>query len=287
MVYILHLASNIFHFFTGHYFQQPADPTLTSKSQTMKNIVVLGGSYAGITASHGILKQHSKTGPFKVTLVSPSTHHYGNMAAARGILPDQFTDDQLFAPIAPGFAQYPKSQFEFILATAESLDTKAKTVGISSATTGHKITLSYDYLILAAGTRTTEPTPFKGLGSTEATKVALHNFQAQVAKAKKIVVAGAGITGVEVAGELGYWSPSKEIILVSISAQNTPFLLANMYCMHIALINAQNPPSKARIYGPTCHSRTPLPPRLNQIPRKSRLLIPNTGWRNNTQTLKW
>jgi NADH dehydrogenase FAD-containing subunit len=119
MDYILRLASNIFHFFTGHYFQQTADPTLTSKSQTMKNIVILGGSYAGIAVAHGILKQASKAGPFKVTLVSPSTHHYGNMAAARGILPNQFTDDELFVPIAPGFAQYPKSQFEFILASAE------------------------------------------------------------------------------------------------------------------------------------------------------------------------
>jgi hypothetical protein len=287
MVYILDLASDIFHFFTGHYLQQTADPTLTSKSLTMKNIVILGGSYAGITAAHGILKQYSKTGPFKITLVSPSTHHYGNKAAARGILPEQFTGDQLFVPIAPGFTQYPKSQFEFILATAESLDTKAKTVGISSATTGHKTTLSYDYLILATGTRTTEPTPFKGLGLTETTKAALHDFQARVAKAKKIVVAGAGITGVEVAGELGYWSPSKEIILVSISAQNTLFLLANMYCMHIALINPQNPPPKAGIHDPTCHGRAPLPPRLNQIPRKSCFLLPNTGWWNNTHAFKW
>jgi NADH dehydrogenase FAD-containing subunit len=221
MVYILHLASNVFHFFTGHYFQQTADPILSSKPQTMKNIVILGGSYTGITAAHGILKQASKTGPFMVTLVSPSTHHYGNMAAARGILPDQFTDDQLFVPIAPGFAQYPKSQFEFVVASAESLDVKAKTVGISTAT-GHKTTLSYDYLILATGTRTKEPTPFKGLGPTETTKAALHDFQARVAKAKKIVVAGAGITGVEVAGELGYWHPSKEIVLVSISAQTPP-----------------------------------------------------------------
>jgi NADH dehydrogenase FAD-containing subunit len=96
---------------------------------------------------------------------------------------------------------------------------KAKTVGMSTAA-GHKTTLSYDYLILATGTRTTEPTPFKGLGSTETTKAALHDFQSRVSKAKKIVVAGAGITGVEVAGELGYWHTSKEIILVSIFVQS-------------------------------------------------------------------
>lgn len=214
MDYILHLATNIFHFFTGHYFQQTADPILSSKSQNMKNIVLLGGSYAGITAAHGILKQAAKIGPFKITLVSPSTHHYGNMASARGIVPDQFTDEQLFVPIAPGFAQYPSTRFEFILASAESLDVGAKTIRISSAT--GKATLQYDFLILATGSRTTEPTPFKGLGPTEATKTALHDFQARVRRAKKIVVAGAGITGVEVAGELGYYGHSKKIILVSI-----------------------------------------------------------------------
>jgi NAD(P)H-nitrite reductase large subunit len=222
MVHILHLAVNtfpqaiisVFHFVTGYYFQQTIDPSLTSTSQTRKNIVILGGSYAGITAAHGILKHTAKAGLFKITLVSPSTHHYGNMAAARGILPDQFTDDQLFVPIAPGFAQYPKSQFEFILASAESLDVKAKKVRISSAT-GHS-TLDYDFLILATGSRTTVPTPLKGLESTEVTKAALNDFQARVSKAKKIVVAGAGITGVEVAGELAYYGHSKEIILVSI-----------------------------------------------------------------------
>jgi NADH dehydrogenase FAD-containing subunit len=223
MAHILHFVANTFsqtinsilHFITGHYFQQTADPNLKSKSQTMKNIVILGGSYAGITAAHGILKHAAKTQPFKVTLVSPSTHHYGNMASARGIVPDQFTDDQLFVPIAPGFDQYPSSQFEFILASADSLDIETKKVGISSAT-GHG-TLEYDFLILATGSRTTEPTPFKGLGPTETTKAALYAFQARVGKAKKIVVAGAGITGVEVAGELAFYGHSKEIILVSIS----------------------------------------------------------------------
>jgi apoptosis-inducing factor 2 len=229
MTQILHFVANtfsqtintIFHFVTGRYFQQTADPNLVSKSQNMKNIVILGGSYAGITAAHGILKHAAKTELFKVTLVSPSTHHYGNMASARGIVPDQFTDDQLFVPIAPGFAQYPSSRFEFILASAESLDVEAKRVGISSAT-GHA-TLEYDFLILATGSRTTEPTPFKGLGPTETTKAALHDFQARVAKAKKIIVAGAGITGVEVAGELAFYGHSKEVILVSTPPSATQY----------------------------------------------------------------
>ena len=45
--------------------------------------------------------------------------------------------------------------------------------------------------------------PFKSLSSTEETKKSLHEWAERIKSAKSIVVAGAGITGIEVAGELG------------------------------------------------------------------------------------
>ena len=180
----------------------------------MKNIVIFGGSYAGISTAHRILKQAAKLGPFKITLVSPNTDFYWNIASPRGLIPGQLTDEKLFQPITAGFNQYPVSQFEFVLAYAESLDVEAKVVGVSSS--GGKKTLDYDFLILASGSHTKGGTPFKGLGSTEATRDALHDFQDRVRKAETIVIAGAGVTGVEVAGELGFeYGRQKKIILVS------------------------------------------------------------------------
>ncbi|KAG9239537.1 hypothetical protein BJ875DRAFT_414260 [Amylocarpus encephaloides] len=180
----------------------------------MENIVILGGSYAGISTAHRILKQASKTGHFKITLVSPNTDLYWNMASPRGILPDQIPDEKLFQPIAAGFSKYPGHQFEFILATAESLDVDAKNVEISSLE-GNQV-LSYDFLILATGSRTIGGAPFKGLGTTEETKDQLHGFQGRVKKAKTIVVAGGGVTSVEVAGELGFeYGRGKNIILIA------------------------------------------------------------------------
>ncbi|MCJ1328911.1 hypothetical protein MMC10_005588 [Thelotrema lepadinum] len=180
----------------------------------MKNIVILGGSYAGISTAHRILKQATKLGPFKITLVSPNTHFYWNMASPRGIVPGQITEEKLFLPIAPGFQRHPPGRFEFILASAESLDVEAKKVEISGST-GNQ-TLDYDFLILATGSHTRGGTPFKGLGSTEATKEALHDFQARVKNAESIVVAGAGVTGVEVAGELAFeYGRQKKIILLA------------------------------------------------------------------------
>ena len=136
------------------------------------------------------------------------------MASSRAIVPGQFPDEKIFQPIAPGFEQYPADRFDFILASAKSLDVQTKKVGISSSTGNQE--LDYDFLIVATGSHMKEDTPLKGLGSTEATKKALHDFQARVKNAKTIVVAGGGVTGCEVAGELAFeYGARKEIILVS------------------------------------------------------------------------
>jgi len=203
----------ILHFLTGSYFLQLPDPSL--KPQAMAHIIILGASFAGLSTAHRILKEAAKKGPFKITLVSPNTDFYWNMASTRALVPGLMADDKVFQPIAPGFEKYPTSQFEFILATAESIDVEAKIVGISGAT-GNK-TLSYDFLVIATGNRTKEYAPFKHSGSTDATKAALHDFQARVTKAKTIVVAGGGVTGCEAAGELAYEFPQeKKVILVSL-----------------------------------------------------------------------
>lgn len=60
--------------------------------------------------------------------------------------------------------------------------------------------------------------PFKNLSTTEATKESLHNWAQRIASAKSIVVAGAGATGIEIAGELGQEyavTGKKQITLIS------------------------------------------------------------------------
>ncbi|KPM41360.1 hypothetical protein AK830_g5177 [Neonectria ditissima] len=185
----------------------------------MKTIIILGGSYAGVSAAHHLLKQSGKTVPFKVILVTPNSHLYWNIASPRALISDQIADDKLFQPIAPGFEQYPSEKFELILATAKELDVEAKTVKASGAS--GELTLNYDVLIIATGSSTKDDTPFKGLGSTEDTRRRLHDYQARVKEAKTIVVAGAGVTGAEVAGELGYeFGKQNEIILDRVGSSN-------------------------------------------------------------------
>lgn len=186
---------------------------------SMRHIVIIGGSYAGVGTAHRILKQLHKTGSFKITIISPNTHLYWNMASPRGIIPGEISDVDLFEPILAGFEKY--SNFELVHGFAKRLDTRRKEVYFSN-TIGEG-TLNYDILILATGSRTREPAPFKNLDSTDATRESLHAFQQSIKAAKSIVVGGAGVTGCEVAGELGYhYGREKRITLVSRQRHEIP-----------------------------------------------------------------
>jgi len=76
--------------------------------------------------------------------------------------------------------------------------------------------LEFEFPVIATGSRSQGDTPFKGLGSMEAPKEKLHEYQARVKKAKTIVVGGARVIGVEVSGEIAFeYGREKDVILVS------------------------------------------------------------------------
>ncbi|TAQ91068.1 hypothetical protein B7494_g639 [Chlorociboria aeruginascens] len=191
-----------------------------------ETILILGAGYVGLPLAHKLLKTVKNA---KVTLVTSTTHFYWNMAAVRAIIPGQYTDDKIFQEIAPGFKSYSKSSFELIHGTATAVDPVTKSVSITTPTS--KIEQSYDTLILATGSRPiVENSHWKlGPGGYEALRTKLHEIQDVVKKAKTIVVGGAGVTGVETAGELGFeYGKGKEILLITAGPTILPGLPAKV-----------------------------------------------------------
>ncbi|KUI63730.1 Apoptosis-inducing factor 1 [Cytospora mali] len=180
-----------------------------------KTVVILGGSYAGLHVAHYLLKQ--KIPDVKVILVSKSTHLYWNMASVRAIVPGQITDDQLFQPLTAALERYPAETYELVVGAAEKVDTGARSVQVSLLPGGEPRSIAYDQLVVATGSRSTTPTvPWKVLGSYEETVASLDATRGRVQSARHIVVAGAGATGIEVAGELGFeYGKVKEVHLLS------------------------------------------------------------------------
>ncbi|KAK4041944.1 hypothetical protein C8A01DRAFT_34055 [Parachaetomium inaequale] len=178
-----------------------------------KTVVILGGSVAGLHVAHALLKKNLQD--VKVVLVSKNTHFYWNLASVRAIIPGQIKDEDIFQPLETALSRYPADSWELVIGSARAADFDTKTVEIARADNTVTI-LPYHQLVLATGARSTAPDmPWKASGSYAEALASLHGTAARVADAKHIVVAGAGGTGIEVAGELGYeYGKTKEIILL-------------------------------------------------------------------------
>ncbi|OAA81136.1 Pyridine nucleotide-disulfide oxidoreductase, FAD/NAD(P)-binding domain protein [Akanthomyces lecanii RCEF 1005] len=189
---------------------------------TGKTIVVLGGSIGGLGVAHRLLKHTLPNQPdLKVILVSQNSHFYWNVAAVRAIIPNILQDEELLQPIGPGLEQYNTAEHpaaaEFIVGTATSIDTAARSVQVELTTaTATTRTVAYDHLVIATGSRSVVPgMPWKA-GDSHADAVAsIHDTAARVQAAAHIAVVGAGATGVEVCGEIRYEFPDKQVVLLS------------------------------------------------------------------------
>lgn len=173
----------------------------------MPKVVVLGGSFAGLTAAHSILKDCPDV---HVTLVNPRDEFYFCIAGPRIFAnPKFFKQKQYLLPLNGAFDKY-GSKFEFVQDLAKSIDVSNNTVLLSNTKS-----LSFDYLVIATGTRTNYA-PLKPLENTVETIKAL---QDEIARATSIVVGGGGPLGIELAGEIATYYPEKKIVLVSASSR--------------------------------------------------------------------
>lgn len=195
-----------------------SDATLPVSTHT---IVILGAGLAGVPLAHHLLKHTPASVGLRVVLVSPNDEMLWVYATVRAILPDKFGHDKIFLPFEPAFAKYSRSKFEHILGTAQSLDPEANRVVVLPKDAEKELqqqTIQYDTLIIATGSSFKEDMPFKNLADTAATKKEIDSLRDNIAAARSIVVAGAGQTGVEVAGELGQeygLAGTKEITLIA------------------------------------------------------------------------
>ncbi|KAJ4270235.1 hypothetical protein NW762_001911 [Fusarium torreyae] len=186
-----------------------------------KTVVVLGGSLGGMAVTHQLLKYtrpHEED--LKVILVSKNSHFFWNLASVRAVIPGVVKDEEILAPIKPGLDQYPAGSVEFIVGTASAVDPAARTVKVDPGTDAPSAVLNYDHLVIATGAETVDPSlPWKASSSHEELVASLHRTAAQIEKANHVVIAGAGATGVELAGEIRFAYPNTTVVLISAEDQ--------------------------------------------------------------------
>lgn len=185
------------------------------------NIVIIGGSHAGLGVAQAIL---AALPTVKVTLINTSKHYYFNLAAPRILArPDDISIDQVMIPITSLFTKHDVRRFEFLHATVQSVDITGKTVIMDLNTTP---VIEYDYLIIASGSHTLaniskQIIPVKQ-PVTDTLGEELKMAQLNIKNAQNIVIGGSGPLAVEFAGEIADEYPLKTITIVSSASRLLP-----------------------------------------------------------------
>jgi len=190
------------------------------------NIVIIGASYSGLPAAHYLLKHAPES--WTITLINPSTNFYFNPAAPRALVEQSIlgkNNGDLFIPFLPKLEKH-GSRFAFLHGKASAVDTNSRTVTVVLQGGRGETSVTYDHLIIASGSNTSGGTG-KEWGFKHArdgnTEEVVANTCAAVKAAKKIVVSGAGATGVEFAGEIkDFYGGEKEVVIISASEELLP-----------------------------------------------------------------
>ncbi|CAI6295135.1 unnamed protein product [Periconia digitata] len=215
------------------------------------NIVVLGGSFAGLGVAQAFLDnciQRLSTfdgaSSYRILLVSPSTHFYWNICAPRALVSARLIQPaETCIPIEPAFSRHAAANFTFVQGSATSIDTSARKVTVelagnhrekrmssaskidsvvvpskhpsSQRTNSRSRNLEFrviSYHALIFATGTSAHSPLFSLhGTHEQTLAELEAFHHTLDKSRSVTVVGGGPTGVETAGELASYYNSASI----------------------------------------------------------------------------
>jgi apoptosis-inducing factor 2 len=210
---------------------------IMASTPSTKNILILGGSYGGISTAHHLLKHTIPILPdpksYRIILISTSTQALCRPACPRALISDEFfAQDKLFVDTATQFKQYPKENFEFVAGSAVKVDHEARIV-VARLAGGEEQTYPFYALVIATGASTLSPL-FGFNGTEKELRDAWKEIRTALPTAKSILIAGAGPTGVETAGELGDYFNGKggsnkvQITLVTAGTQVLPYLPASI-----------------------------------------------------------
>lgn len=176
-----------------------------------KEVVIIGGSYAGQLAAKHILSKGITD--LRVTVISKATTCFFTVAAPRLLVEPENMDRALFGIEDSLKKVKSKSQLGFIHGSVTQVDFLRKTVEVERNSKTQS--LPYDILVIASGTSYESPL-FKLRGGHESTVDEIKKTSEDIKTASKIAVVGGGPTGVETAGEIGYqYGKLKSVTLIT------------------------------------------------------------------------
>jgi apoptosis-inducing factor 2 len=165
-------------------------------------VAIVGGGYGGIAVAKAL------DDVADVVLVEPRDAFVHNVAALRAVVDPQWTD-KIFFP------------YDRLLDRGRVIRARAARVAADGVTTEGGERIRADYTVLATGSA--YPFPAKtDTDDSAAAKARFHAAHAGVAGAERVLLLGAGPTGLEFAGEIAARWPDKHVIVLDPAQELLP-----------------------------------------------------------------
>ncbi|KAI1129991.1 FAD/NAD(P)-binding domain-containing protein [Nemania abortiva] len=183
---------------------------------SLKNIIVVGGSYVGVATTQGLASLLPST--HRILLIEPHSHFHHLFAFPRfAILPTY--EHKAFIPYSGTFAGAPNADRHHVVRARVSALQQDRVV-LDRDWQGVR-EIPYEYLVVATGTKLRAPGTMGDDEKPLSVKY-LQGYQQRLKQAKSIAIIGGGAVGVQMATDLKEIYPEKEITLVHSRTQLMP-----------------------------------------------------------------
>jgi NADH dehydrogenase FAD-containing subunit len=170
---------------------------MTNGSNGRPTVLVVGGGYGGIRVAKAL------DDIAEVTLLDPKEAFVHNIAAWRALVEPQWLD-RIFFPYERLLAEG-----RFVRGSAASIDGRRVTLASGE-------TLEADYLVLATGSSYPFPAKNEEPDVASARRRVKEAHEALLA-AERVLVVGAGPSGLELAGEIKSFYPEKQVTIADVA----------------------------------------------------------------------
>ncbi|KAI0440142.1 FAD/NAD(P)-binding domain-containing protein [Xylaria telfairii] len=255
---------------------------------SLRNVVVIGGSYVGVATTQGLANLLPST--HRVLLIEPHSHFHHLFAFPRfAILPTH--EHKAFIPYSGTFAAAPNSDRHHVVKARVSALYQDRVV-LDQDWQGVR-EIPFDYLVVATGTKLRAPGTMQDDEKPLSIKY-LQGYQQRLKDARSIAIVGGGAVGVQMATDLKEIYPDKEITLVHSRNQLMPLyhkkldeiIKARCQELGVKLVLGSRVNIPADEFQQGDASGTPITVSLqNGSTLQADVVIPATGQTPNTQFL--
>ena len=160
----------------------------------MATVVVVGGGYGGAPTAKALDEIAD------VVLIEPKDAFVHNIAALRGLVDPDWTD-RIFYP------------YDRLLSRGRVIHDRAVRVDADAVILGSGERIEADYIVLASGSAYPFPAKMDAHDSNTA-KSQIANTRAELIKAERVLLLGAGPVGLELSGEIKAAWPDKAVTII-------------------------------------------------------------------------